>query len=39
MNVEDGVIWGYDLDDDNGSLAFTDFAVETLVDCSRTSRR
>ena len=29
MDVEDGVIWVYDLDDD-GVLAFTDFGVETL---------
>jgi len=31
MDVEDGVIWVYDLDDD-GVLAFTDFGVETLVE-------
>ena len=37
MDVEDGVIWVYDLDDD-GVLAFTDFGVETLVDLIKTRR-
>ena len=31
VDVEDGVIWVYDVDDD-GVLAFTDFGVETLDD-------
>ena len=37
MDVEDGVIWVYDLDDD-GVLAFTDFGVKTLVDLIKTRR-
>jgi len=36
-DVEDGIIWVYDLDDD-GVLAFTDFGVETLVDLIKTRR-
>ena len=31
MEVEDGVIWVYGVDDD-GVLAFTDFGVESLVE-------
>ena len=31
MDTEDGVIWVYGLGDD-GVLAFTDFAIETLVE-------
>jgi hypothetical protein len=38
MDVEDGVIWVYDLDDDDGALAFTDFGVESLVDLIKTRR-
>lgn len=37
MDVEDGVISVYDLDDD-GVLAFTDFGIETLVDLIKTRR-
>ena len=37
MDVEDGVIWVYDLDDD-GVLAFTDFGVETLVELIKARR-
>lgn len=37
MDVEDGAIWVYDLDDD-GVLAFTDFGVENLVDLIKTRR-
>lgn len=32
LDVEDGVIWVYDVGDDDGVLAFTDFGVETLAD-------
>ena len=38
MDVEDGVIWVYDLDDD-GVLAFTDFGVETLVESDQGPKR
>jgi len=37
MDVEDGVIWVYDLDDD-GVMAFTDFGVETLVELIKARR-
>ncbi|MGD0387148.1 MAG: hypothetical protein ABSB73_13580 [Solirubrobacteraceae bacterium] len=37
MDVEDGVIWVYDLDDD-GVLAFTDFGVETLIELIKARR-
>ena len=37
MDVEDGVIWVYDLDDD-GVLAFTDFGVETLAELIKARR-
>jgi len=37
MDVEDGVIWVYDLDDD-GVLAFTDFGVETLTELIKARR-
>ena len=37
MDVEDGVIWVYDLDDD-GVLAFTDFGVETLAELIKVPR-
>jgi len=37
MDVEDGVIWVYGLDDD-GVLAFTDFGIETLVDLIKIHR-
>ena len=37
MDVEDGVIWVYDLDGD-GVLAFTDFGVETLVELIKARR-
>jgi hypothetical protein len=37
MDVEDGVIWVYDLDDD-GVLALTDFGVETLVELIKARR-
>jgi hypothetical protein len=37
MDVEDGVIWVFDLDDD-GVLAFTDFGVETLVNLLKIHR-
>ncbi len=30
MEPEDGVIWVYDLNDDHGVMAFTDFGVESL---------
>jgi hypothetical protein len=38
MDVEDGVIWVYGLDDDDGVLAFTDFGIETLVDLIKIHR-
>jgi hypothetical protein len=31
MEVEDGVIWVYGIDED-GEMAFTDFGIENLVD-------
>jgi hypothetical protein len=31
MDVEDGVIWVYGIDDD-GVMAFTDFGIENLVE-------
>ena len=31
MEIEDGVIWVYDMSDD-GQMAFTDFGIENLVD-------
>lgn len=37
MDVEDGVIWVYGLEND-GVLAFTDFGVETLVELIKTPR-
>jgi hypothetical protein len=37
MDVEDGVIWVYDLDED-GVLALTDFGVETLVELIKARR-
>ena len=37
MDVEDGVIWVYDRDDD-GVLAFADFGVETLVNLIKIHR-
>ncbi len=37
MDVEDGVIWVYDLDND-GVLAFTDFGVETLAELIKARR-
>ena len=38
MDVEDGVIWVYDLGDD-GVMAFTDFGVETLVELIKARRK
>lgn len=37
MDVEDGVIWVYGLEND-GVLAFTDFGVETLVELIKTRK-
>ena len=37
MDVEDGVIWVFGLNDD-GVLAFTDFGVETLVEIIKEQR-
>lgn len=37
MDVEDGVIWVYGLEND-GVLAFTDFGVETLVESIKTRK-
>jgi hypothetical protein len=31
MEIEDGVIWVYDMSDD-GQMAFTDFGIENLID-------
>jgi hypothetical protein len=32
MDIEDGVIWVYGVDDDVGVMAFTDFGVETITE-------
>lgn len=37
MDVEDGVIWVYGLEND-GVLTFTDFGVETLVKLIKTRK-
>lgn len=37
MDIEDGVIWVYGLEND-GVLAFTDFGVETLVELIKTRK-
>jgi hypothetical protein len=37
MDVEDGVIWVYGVNDE-GILAFTDFGIETLVELIRSHR-
>lgn len=37
MDVEDGIIWIYDLGDQE-TMAFTDFGIETLVALIKTHR-
>jgi hypothetical protein len=37
MDVEDGVIWVYGVNDE-GVMAFTDFGIETLVELIRVHR-
>jgi hypothetical protein len=39
MDPEDGLIWVYGADDDNGVMAFTDFGVETLTELVQIYKR
>ena len=38
MEIEDGVIWVYGLDED-GVMAFTDFGIENLIELVRLYRQ